>query len=157
MTADEFRKILDRFHTALTRADHWAQEHGAQVETEWHLELDAVWRNFNNHCALMKDAERQLIRLSPETLRQTPWSDHTAEEIGKLQAKVVELEGEANSREERLRKVECDIDVLGVGRPGKLSKDMERLVEAEKGDVSAPEPPCLCGMRGILCPRHSPC
>ena len=52
MTADEFRKILDRFHKAIGGLDEPANRMNC------YRELDEVWRDLNRECALMKDAER---------------------------------------------------------------------------------------------------
>lgn len=133
MTGDELREMLDRFHAALARADHWSRKHGAQyIETEWHLELDGIWRNLNNHCAMMKDAERLLDTAVKPTrpLPEPPLkpSEVNAEEIGKLQAKVAQLEGAAKAMEKRIQ------DIAQAAAEG-----FEMVSDAALADGSVPE------------------
>lgn len=61
MTADEFRKMLDRFHEALERASMWAANRSVDCDdqTAGFLELHGVWCDLNRECSLMKDAERR--------------------------------------------------------------------------------------------------
>lgn len=55
MTADEFRKKLDRFRKAI---DGLAAE---VISPNRLRELGQVWRDLSRECALMKDAERLLV------------------------------------------------------------------------------------------------
>lgn len=60
MTADEFRKILNRFQLHLDMAGSWIHSRSDLDENPgWYDGLDAVWRDLNRECALMKDAERR--------------------------------------------------------------------------------------------------
>lgn len=52
MNADEFGKILDRFHEALADA-------AKDIACPWLEDLNQVWRDLNREYALMKDAERR--------------------------------------------------------------------------------------------------
>lgn len=61
MTADELRKIVDRFHVALEDADKWACDRISPggTRTEWSIDLHAIWCDLSRACALMKDGERR--------------------------------------------------------------------------------------------------
>lgn len=63
MTADEFRKILDRFHKALCDQEGWVIERlGNDGDApDSYLELDRIWCDLNRHCGLMKEAERRML------------------------------------------------------------------------------------------------
>ncbi len=111
MTADEFRKILDRFHESLKRADDfvWRGPHPhLSRRPEWSLVLDQIWRDLNLECSRMKDAEGrttttldqtavQPTRPLPEPPARMSAAAANAEQIGKLQARVSTLEGEVRA------------------------------------------------------------
>lgn len=88
MTADEFRKILDRFHMHLSEAGMWASHNRVDLPRPgWDSGLDSVWRDLSRECSRMKDAEGPL----PDPPLKP--SDVNAEAIGELQATVARLEG----------------------------------------------------------------
>ena len=62
MTADEFRKILDRFHDSLQEVSVWVLMRDPQIEDHpgGLADLDQVWRDLNRECALMEEAERRM-------------------------------------------------------------------------------------------------
>lgn len=113
MTADELRKIVDRFHAALQTACAWAcdRSRGPDDRPDCFKSLDHVWRDLNRERALMLAEEQRIQRTKeaetrddgvavspgpPESVRGSA-TEHNAEAIGKLQAKVARLEGQANS------------------------------------------------------------
>lgn len=106
MNADEFRKTMDRFREHLDQAGYAVGEENPT----WFVGLDAVCCELNRECAMMKDAETRLITSKhpgkvqptrplpppPESVRGSA-TEANAEAIGKLQAKVTQLEGEVKS------------------------------------------------------------
>ena len=56
MTADEFRKILDRFETALGGIEDWAENHlhKGEEHPKANRDLHGVWVDLNRQCRLMR-------------------------------------------------------------------------------------------------------
>lgn len=139
MTADEFRKMLDRFHEAIGGLD------AEPISPNRLRELDRIWRDLSRECALMKDAEQRLPA-PPESVRGSA-TEANAHEIGKLQAKVARLEGyvKATDREqlELLGKMRFQLDthvklqktVMGI-QDRELARQQDRI---DATDGSVPE------------------
>lgn len=151
MTADEFRKMLDRFHEGLKDALRWKNDHVSLkgIDPWWHEELDKVWRDLNRECALMKDAEGPLDTAVQPThpvtgLPRVPTpAEVNAEAIGTLQAKVARLEGLVKAMEKRIREVAATaaegLEATAEYEPMRVSKTMERLAGPVLADGSVPE------------------
>lgn len=159
MTADEFRKLLDRLHVAMS-------------SNKWSNDLYVIWCALNRQCDLMEDAERvalerpldtavQPTRSLPAPPKRSPWSDHTAEQIGKLQARVSQLEGDVKA----LRAVHEP--VFQVDPPARGHEDSGgRCCAGHVGWYGACRPPCIqckrCGewirpeAMGQECPGKQP-